>query len=264
MIFTNARIIGKSSEVEVKLYSGELKKASILKVGVGLLDVAVLKIDGVQYPYLPLAAREECAEGEEIRAIGAATGLEYFVTKGIISHCNQERDGVRYIQTDSSINLGNSGGPCINKQGKAVGLLTSIMPDQTQSVNLLLPAPLVRDFLDGKLAEIEERFIKRKEEREKELEQEKKKLFADAETVYKRLLTLSDREYAAYLEKLDNLRRSKAISYDQGKLMIDQVRYAPSGSATIPEWIQSLTMKVVKGEISENDAAGLIKNHYKL
>lgn len=263
-IFTNARLVGKNSEVEVKLYSGELKKAALIKVGVDLLDVAVLKIDGVQYPYLPLAVPEECAEGEEIRAIGAASGLEYFVTKGIISHCNQERDGVRYIQTDASINLGSSGGPCINKRGNAVGLLTSIMPDQTPSVNLLLPAALVRDFLDGKLAAVEERFIKRKEEKEKELEQEKKKLFADAETVYKRLQNASDREYAAYLEKLDNLRRSKVITYDQGKLMIDQVRYAPSGSAAIPEWIQSLTLKVVEGEISEDDAIGLIKNHYKL
>lgn len=246
------------------MYSGELKKAAVVKVGADLLDMAVLKIDGVQYPYLPLAAREECAEGEEIRALGAASGLEYFLTKGIISNCNQERDGVGYIQTDSSINLGSSGGPCINKQGKAVGLLTSIMPDQAQAVNLLLPAALVRDFLDGKLAAIEESFIKRKEEKEKQLEQEKKKLSADAEGIYKRLLNTSNREYAAFLEKLDNLRRSKAISYDQGKLMIDQVRYAPSGSATMPEWIQSLTVKVAKGELSEDDALGLIKNHYKL
>lgn len=236
-----------------------------MKVGVKPLDIAVLKIDGAYDQYLPMTLADDCKEGEEIRAIGTPSGREFFVTKGIISHCNQDHDGVKYIQTDLAITLENSGGPCINKAGHVIGLSTSLrLGDDAQKLSLVLPISVVKDFFEGKLAALEETFLKREEERTREIEQNKQQFYADAETTFKRLQSNADREYAGYTAKLDNLIRMHVITYDQGKLMVERVRYAPSGSGTISDWLQSLTLRIVKGELSEEGAVKLIKDHYKL
>jgi tetratricopeptide (TPR) repeat protein len=265
VIITNASVVGKEKDVEVRLYSGTLKKATIVKVGTIPLDIAVLKIDGVYDQFLPMAGPDECKEGDEIRAIGAPLGIEYFITKGIISHCNHDRDGVKYLQTDTAMNRGNGGGPCMNSAGKVIGLSTSVgLGDDAQGLNLALPITVVKDFMDGKLVALEESLIKKEEEKKRELEQRNNKFYADADKTYRRLQTSADLEYANYTAKLDNLIHLHLITLDQGKLMAEQVRYAPSGSGTTSQWVQTLAFKVVKGEILEDDAIKLIKDHFKL
>lgn len=262
LIFTNAHLVGKNKDVEVRLYSGVLKKAAVVKVGVKPLDIAALKIDGEFSHYLPMDLSDECKEGDEIRAIGAPLGLEYFVTKGIISHCNHDRDGVKYIQTDTPMSVGNSGGPCMNSMGKVIGLSTSMsLGDDAQGLKLILPITVVKNFMEGKLAALEERLIKKEEEKTRELEQKNNKFYADAENINKRLQYNADSEYADYTAKLDNFVRRHLITHDRGKLMAEQVRYAPSGSATTAQWVQTLALKVVKGEMSEESAIKLIKAH---
>ncbi len=265
LIFSNSSVVGKSKDVEVKLSSGESKKAAVVKLGITPLDIAVLKIDGVYDHYLPMAGADECKEGDEVRAIGAPVGVEYFVTKGIISHCNQDRDGVKYIQTDTAVNLGNSGGPCINSMGKVIGLSTSVrLSDDAQSLNIILPITVVKDFMEGKLVALEETLIKKEEEKASEREQKSRRFYSDADKIYRRLQFTADSEYANYTAKLDNLLRMHLITYDQGKLMIEQIRYSPSGTTTTSQWIHTLALKVVKGEIKEEDAVKFIKDHFKL
>ncbi len=265
LIFTNAHTIGKNKEVQVRLYSGEIKSASVVRAGAKLLDIAILKVDGSNYPSLLLADADECREGDEIRMIGAPLGVEYFVTMGIISHCNQTREGVRFIQTNAAMSVANSGGPCLNLAGRVIGLSTPIqLGDNPQGLNLILPIRVVKDFMEGKLVALEEELIRRQEETARELEQKNSQFYSNTESITKRLQYNADLEFAAYSTKLDNLIRLHAITYDQGKLMMEQVRYAPSGSATIPQWIQTLALKIVKGEMKEEDAVRLIKTHYKL
>jgi tetratricopeptide (TPR) repeat protein len=263
VIITNASLVGKEKDVEVRLYSGVLRKAGIVKVGTLPLDIAVLKIDGADNHFLSMAGPDECREGEEIRVIGAPQGIEYFITKGIISHCNHERDGIRYLQTDMPIAPGNNGGPCIDKTGKVLGLSTSVRINDGQHFNIVLPITVVKDFMDGKLVALEETLIKKEEERARDLEQKKNQFYTDAEKTYRRLQDIADAELRAYMLKLDNMLRTRSITYEQGKLMAEQAHYPPSGSGTLSQWVQTLSFQVMKGEISEDAAINLIKGHFK-
>jgi S1-C subfamily serine protease len=86
-------------------------------------DLALLKIDGNFRP-LELADSDELEVGQKVIAIGNPLGLSFTVTEGIIS--GLERAGPNglneYVQTDVSLNPGNSGGPLIDTQGKVVGI----------------------------------------------------------------------------------------------------------------------------------------------
>jgi tetratricopeptide (TPR) repeat protein len=265
LILSNTSVVGKNKDVEVRLYSGESKRAAVVKVGIMPLDIAVLKVEGVYDQYLPVVGSDECKEGDEIRAIGAPLGVEYFVTKGIISHCNQERDGVRYIQTDTAMNVGNSGGPCLNSKGKVIGLTTSVrLIDNAQSLNIVLPITVVKDYMDGKLAALEVTLIKKEEEKARELEQQKDKFYADAEEIYRRLQHTADVELVTYEAQLDDRLRMHLITYEQGKSMLELIQYSPWGSGSVSQWIHTLALKVGKGDISEDLAIKMIKDHYKL
>jgi ribosomal protein L37AE/L43A len=91
-------------------------------------DLAIIKISasGFDFPVATLGNSDELETGEEIVAIGYSLGLEgeATVSKGIIS-AFRTGDGVLYIQTDASLNPGNSGGPLINSKGEVVGIVTA-------------------------------------------------------------------------------------------------------------------------------------------
>ena len=128
IIVTNSHVIRDITEVEIIFNSNASKKASIVKRGTIPLDIAILKVAGDNFEYLTLADSNYCKEGEEVMAIGAPYSLSGTVTKGIISNCNRrlkdEFQDIAYIQTDTPISPGNSGGPLINKNGEVIGMLT--------------------------------------------------------------------------------------------------------------------------------------------
>ena len=89
----------------------------------GTLDLALLKISGT-YTALPFGNSNNAQVGDKVIAIGDPLGLQFSVSEGIISAIN--RPGPNnldyYIQTDASLNPGNSVGPLINKEGQVVGI----------------------------------------------------------------------------------------------------------------------------------------------
>jgi len=91
------------------------------------LDLALVKIDGEGFPYLPLADVADVHAGQTVVAIGnPAHGFTNTVTQGIVSAVGRNRtegDGT-WIQTDAAINPGNSGGPLLNTRGSVVGINT--------------------------------------------------------------------------------------------------------------------------------------------
>lgn len=102
-------------------------------------DVAILKADGDTFPALPLGKIEDAIVGSNIQVIGfpgAAMGAQALVvdtsdnseptfTKGVVSAIKDAKGGGRkLIQTDATINHGNSGGPAVNESGKVVGIAT--------------------------------------------------------------------------------------------------------------------------------------------
>ncbi len=96
-------------------------------------DVAVIKIDGSDLPYVALGNSDSVHVGEWVVAVGNPFGLDYTVTQGIISALGRNINIIRnkygiedFIQTDAVINPGNSGGPLVDLRGRVVGINTAI------------------------------------------------------------------------------------------------------------------------------------------
>ena len=92
-------------------------------------DIAVIKIDADDLPYLELADSDTLEVGEWVLAIGNPLGFSHTVTAGIVSAKGRSvglADIENFIQTDAAINRGNSGGPLLNLESKVVGMNTAI------------------------------------------------------------------------------------------------------------------------------------------
>ena len=89
----------------------------------GTIDIALLKVSG-NYDALEIGDSNDVNVGEKVIAIGNPLGLQFSVSEGIISAVHREGgNGLDvYIQTDTALNPGNSGGPLINKQGVVIGI----------------------------------------------------------------------------------------------------------------------------------------------
>nr|WP_208402992.1 Do family serine endopeptidase [Sphingomonas japonica] len=92
-------------------------------------DLAVLKIDGDNLPFVRFGDSKQARVGDWVVAIGNPFGLGGTVTAGIISALNRVAAGPydRFIQTDASINQGNSGGPMFDMQGNVIGINSQIL-----------------------------------------------------------------------------------------------------------------------------------------
>ena len=130
-ILTNAHVVSGAAAVDVLFSDGEKKTAQVVGSDV-TTDIAVLKVEGENYPALPVGDSSTLRVGEYVIAIGnplSAYELYGTVTFGIISATAREIniDGFvnTYLQTDAAINFGNSGGPLINMAGQVIGMNTA-------------------------------------------------------------------------------------------------------------------------------------------
>lgn len=130
-ILTNAHVVSGADAVDVLFSDGERIRAQVVGADVAT-DIAVLKVDGSNYPTLPIGDSRALRVGEYVIAIGnplSSYELYGTVTFGIISATAREIniDGFvnTYLQTDAAINFGNSGGPLINMAGQVIGMNTA-------------------------------------------------------------------------------------------------------------------------------------------
>ncbi len=90
-------------------------------------DVALLKIEGKNFPFLKMGKPSKVKVGEWVLAIGSPFGLENTVTAGIVSALGRDTgDYLPFIQTDVAVNPGNSGGPLLNLKGEVIGINSQI------------------------------------------------------------------------------------------------------------------------------------------
>lgn len=92
-------------------------------------DVALLKVDGTNYPSLKIGNVDQLKVGEPVLAIGSPFGFDYSASAGIVSAKSRNMQGetsVPFIQTDVALNPGNSGGPLFNQRGEVVGVNSRI------------------------------------------------------------------------------------------------------------------------------------------
>ncbi len=122
-IVTNYHVItGQEKNIKVLTYDRELMSGQFIGKD-EFRDLALIKVQG-EYSSFELADSDELQAGKKVIAIGNPLGLSFTVTEGIISALNRigPNDIPEYIQTDVSLNPGNSGGPLIDTTGKVIGI----------------------------------------------------------------------------------------------------------------------------------------------
>jgi serine protease Do len=143
-IITNNHVINNAEDIVVKVGDKEYK-AKVLGAD-PYSDLAVLKID-TNEKFIPVkfGNSDKARVGDWVVAIGNPFGLGGTVTSGIISARNRDINLTRYddfIQTDASINQGNSGGPLFNLDGDVIGINTAIIaPGQSGSIGIGFAIP---------------------------------------------------------------------------------------------------------------------------
>ncbi|MDX2237369.1 MAG: Do family serine endopeptidase [Hyphomonadaceae bacterium] len=144
VVVTNYHVIEGAETIAVIFQSGEQAPARILGVD-RATDLAVLRVDlGRPLPFAALGDSDAARVGDLVLAIGNPFGLGGTVTSGIISARNRNIDAGRYddfIQTDASINRGNSGGPLFNMRGEVIGVNTAIVSPTGASVGVGFAIP---------------------------------------------------------------------------------------------------------------------------
>jgi serine protease Do len=134
-ILTNNHVVEDAEQIKVTLTDGRAFRAALVG-GDRFTDLAVLKIDGLGLPTVPLGDSSRLAVGETVVATGSPLWIEGgpSVTTGVVSALGRsmEDPGLPMlhdlIQTDAAINPGNSGGPLLNLAGQVVGINTATIP----------------------------------------------------------------------------------------------------------------------------------------
>lgn len=146
-VLTNQHVVGKATEISVKLRSGETLAATVVRAGEGS-DLCLLQVERQHLPAVQFASSAQLKQGADVAAVGAPLGLENTLTKGVLSSTDREVNGKHYIQIDAALNPGNSGGPVINAEGNVVGVATSVAKE-AQGIGLAIPSDDVMAFLDA-------------------------------------------------------------------------------------------------------------------
>ncbi len=144
LIITNNHVIDGADKITVKLADGKSYDATV-KGSDPLTDIALLKIDGVDdLSPVTMGDSDKARVGDDVLAIGNPFGLGGTVTSGIVSAVKRDIHSGPYddyIQTDASINKGNSGGPLFDDKGDVIGMNTAIFSQSGGSVGIGFAVP---------------------------------------------------------------------------------------------------------------------------
>jgi putative serine protease PepD len=153
-IVTNAHVVDGATAVTVTFSDGTKAKGSVIGTDTAS-DLAVVRVSGVSasrlHP-LTLGASDSVEVGDGVLAIGSPFGLSETLTTGIVSALNRTITSPSNatiggaIQTDASINTGNSGGPLLNQDGEVIGVNAQIESSSGGNVGVgfAIPADTVR------------------------------------------------------------------------------------------------------------------------
>jgi serine protease Do len=154
-ILTNEHVVLRASKINVRFADRRKLAAEVIGTDPAS-DLAVLKVDVVgDLPSIPLGPSGDILPGETVIAIGNPSGAGSTVTSGIVSTLRRQvkagdRVYVDFIQTDASINAGNSGGPLLNIKGDLIGVNTAIH-SEGPGVSFAIPSDRARKVFEDLL-----------------------------------------------------------------------------------------------------------------
>jgi serine protease Do len=150
-IVTNFHVVREAAAIVIRLADQSEYKARLVGSD-PKTDIALLKVEARGLTMLPFGDSDRLEVGEPVMAIGNPFGLDQTVTTGIVSAKERFIGSGPYddfIQTDASVNPGNSGGPLVDTRGALVGINTAIFSQSGGSVGIgfAIPVNLAKDVL---------------------------------------------------------------------------------------------------------------------
>jgi serine protease Do len=144
-IMTNNHVVENASQITVRLQDGRELEAKTIGTDPAT-DVAIIKIDETDLPYLQLGDSDQLEVGDWVLAFGNPFGLSHTMTAGIVSAKGRSGMGLsdyeNFIQTDAAINPGNSGGPLVDLDGRVVGMNSAIFSRSGGSMGIGFAIPI--------------------------------------------------------------------------------------------------------------------------
>ena len=153
LLITNQHVVDGATQLRVHLADGRDLEGEVLG-GDAVTDVALVRVDAVDVPAVPLGDSESLRVGQFVLAVGHALGLPGgpTVSVGVVSALGRPLPGSDFIfeglvQTDAAINPGNSGGPLADLSGAVIGINTAMVPF-AQGVGFAIPIHAVTRIAD--------------------------------------------------------------------------------------------------------------------
>ncbi len=151
IVVTNYHVIEGGQTVTAQFEDGRECRVLGFKLFDAERDIAIVQLDSTGAPFIPISlAKSLPRKGAEVAAFGAPLGLSFTATKGTISNIRAGKElgmaAAKYIQTDTPISPGNSGGPLVSMEGEVIGMNTFQMA-QGQNLNFAVSVDDIREVL---------------------------------------------------------------------------------------------------------------------
>jgi serine protease Do len=155
-IVTNNHVIDGATDIRVTLNDRRVLPAKLIGAD-PMTDLAVIKVNGSNFPSLPWGDSTTLKPGQTVLAFGNPFNFRFTVTRGIVSALNRPNpysDDARkpgeFIQTDAAINPGNSGGPLVNSHGEVIGINTFLISatGSFAGMGFAIPTQIARPVVD--------------------------------------------------------------------------------------------------------------------
>ena len=156
-IVTNNHVVDSAVDLRVTMSDRRVLPAKLIGTD-PLTDLAVIKIEGKNFPSVPWGDATQLKPGQTVLAFGNPFGFRFTVTRGIVSALNRPnpfgsdaRKPGQFIQTDAAINPGNSGGPLVDARGEVIGINTFLVSNSGtfSGMGFAIPTQIVRPTVEA-------------------------------------------------------------------------------------------------------------------
>lgn len=248
-IVTNNHVVDGADELMVTLANKKSYKATVIGSDASS-DLAVIKIDAKNLPYLVYGNSDETKLGQWVLAIGYPLNLDVTVTAGIVSaksrsigiNDRQSNAAIEsFIQTDAAVNPGNSGGALINTNGELIGINSAIASPTGSyaGYSYAIPVNIVKKVVTDivKFGTVQRAYIGISYPRESITDEQKKELgagYKEGEGVYVTDVPADGAAAIAGIRKGDIVTKINGVTVTSGPELQEQVtRYKPGDKISL-------------------------------